>query len=244
VNLEERSTVQWGSTKIPYEIRRSSRRSTVSLTIDPKDGLFVTAPTTTPVSRLDAVVRTKARWVVERLKRTKGAPANLPSREFVSGEGYLYLGRQLRLRVLGVGPPAPIRRRGGWLELPVPRELDGCHQGRYVRAALVDWYRRMAAKRLPQLVETWAARAELAVKSVVIAEQSKRWGSCSDGVVRLNWRVIQAPKTLAEYVVAHEVAHLAHKHHGPAFWATLGRLMPDYETRKVRLKELGPRLVW
>jgi predicted metal-dependent hydrolase len=244
VSLVERSTVQWGTTTIPYEIRRSSRRATVSLTIDPKAGLLVTAPGATPVPRLDAVVRTKAKWVVDRLKRASEAPPAMPSRELVSGETFLYLGRQVRLRVVHDGAPAPIRLHGGWLELPIPRGLEVAHRGRYARAALVDWYRRLAAQRLPGLVEAWAAKAELAFESVLVTEQAKRWGSCANKTLRLNWRIMQAPKGLVDYVVAHEVVHLAHEHHGPAFWATLGRLMPDYEARKARLKELGPRLVW
>lgn len=109
---------------------------------------------------------------------------------------------------------------------------------------MVDWYRRLAAIRFPRLVEAWAAKADLRFKKVVVTEQAKRWGSCSDGTLRLNWRIIQAPKSLVDYVVAHEVVHLAHEHHGPAFWSALGRLMPDYEARKARLKEVGPRLVW
>jgi predicted metal-dependent hydrolase len=63
-------------------------------------------------------------------------------------------------------------------------------------------------------------------------------------VLRINWRILQAPKRLVDYVVAHEVTHLIHEHHGRAFWATLGRVMPDYEARKERLRELGPRWVW
>ena len=214
------------------------------MTIDPKAGLLVTAPGTTPVARLDAVVRTKAKWVTERLKRSSDIPPPLPGREFVSGETFMYLGRQVRLRVGRHEGPAPIRLHGGWLELPIPGDLGPAHRSRYARAAMVDWYRRLAAIRFPRLVEAWAAKADLRFKKVVVTEQAKRWGSCSDGTLRLNWRIIQAPKSLVDYVVAHEVVHLAHEHHGPAFWSALGRLMPDYEARKARLKEVGPRLVW
>lgn len=79
---------------------------------------------------------------------------------------------------------------------------------------------------------------------VIVSGQEKRWGSCSKGVVRLNWRNVQAPKSLIDYVVAHEVTHLLHEDHSRAFWAALGRVMPDYEVRKGRLREMGPRLVW
>jgi predicted metal-dependent hydrolase len=72
-----------------------------------------------------------------------------------------------------------------------------------------------------------------------------RWGSASpSGSIRLNWRVIQAPISLVDYVVAHELVHLRHPNHDRAFWAALGRAMPNYEERKGRLRELGRSLVW
>ena len=54
------------------------------------------------------------------------------------------------------------------------------------------------------------------------------WGSCGrDGVIRINWRLIQAPAAAMEYVVAHEVTHLVERSHGPAFWSALGEVMPE-----------------
>ena len=71
------------------------------------------------------------------------------------------------------------------------------------------------------------------------------WGSCdTKGVLRLNWRIVQAPKRLIEYVVAHEIVHVLHADHGRAFWAALGRVMPDYEARRDELRKLGPSLEW
>lgn len=241
---QERSEVVWGTTRIPFAIHRSARRTTVSLAVDAQAGLVVTAPESTPVERLDTVVRAKARWVVAHLRRRSDLPPPPPARELVSGEGYSYLGRQFRLRLLLGAPPAPLALRGGWLELPIPEGLALEHRPRYARAALIDWYRRLAAQRLPGDVARWAERLGLAVPAVLVTEQEKRWGSCSKGVVRINWRVLQAPKSVLDYVLAHEVTHLVHEDHSRAFWATLGRVMPDYEVRKARLRELGPSFVW
>jgi hypothetical protein len=81
--------------------------------------------------------------------------------------------------------------------------------------------------------------------SIIICEQRKRWGSCdARGTLRINWRIVQAPIPLIEYVLGHELVHLAHRSHGPEFWATLGRMMPDYEERRRRLREMGPGLEW
>ena len=91
----------------------------------------------------------------------------------------------------------------------------------------------------------WAPRLGLPVPQLIVAEPAKRWGSVAkNGVVRVNWRVLQAPVALVDYVVAHELVHLIHEDHSRAFWAALGRIMPDYEERKSRLRAMGPRLVW
>jgi len=240
----ERSEVMWGTTRIRYQVRRSARRRTVSLAIDPGLGLVVTAPEGTGVDRLDSIVRGKAEWVVEHLRRSSDLPPPLPAREFVSGEGFWYLGKQLRLRVIVGRSPGPIALRGGWLELPMLSDVPEEARPRVARAALIDWYRRRGEERLPEEVRRWAGKLDLNAPSVLIADQEKRWGSCSLGVVRLNWRVLQAPKRLIEYVAAHEVVHLIHEDHSRAFWATLGRLLPDYESRKAALREMGPKMVW
>jgi predicted metal-dependent hydrolase len=114
-----------------------------------------------------------------------------------------------------------------------------------VRTALVSWYRQHAALRLPELVDEWRKRIGVNVPKVLIREQKKRWASCdASGVVRFNWRIIQAPKSLIEYVVAHELVHLRHRHHTAAYWAALGRVLPTYEARRARLASMGSELAW
>jgi len=243
VTTAERSEVQWGRTAIPYAIRRSARRGTVSVAIDPEQGVLLTAPTATPVERLDRVVRTKARWIVERLRRQSDLPPALHEREFASGETFLYLGRQYRLRI-------DHRRDGvalqhGHLAVGVPHDLPHDRRRAQARRALVTWYRQHAQERLPEIATVWARRLRVEVGAVLLREQRRRWGSCDRaGLLRLNWRIIQAPRTCIEYVVAHEVVHMHHPNHTPAFWSALGRVMPDYERRRARLKALGSSLVW
>jgi predicted metal-dependent hydrolase len=66
------------------------------------------------------------------------------------------------------------------------------------------------------------------------------WGSChSRGVIRLNWRLIQKPLDLVDYVVAHELSHLIEMNHSAAFWRTVERVYPDYKAARKRLRTLG-----
>ena len=114
-----------------------------------------------------------------------------------------------------------------------------------VRAAVVAWFRRRAPERLPERVAGWHAKAGVPMPHVKLASQQKRWGSCDQaGTIRLNWRIIQAPMRLVDYVVVHELVHLRHRGHGRDYWQAVGRVMPDYERRRRDLRERGAILVW
>ncbi|MCP3137785.1 M48 family metallopeptidase [Pyxidicoccus xibeiensis] len=240
----ERSEVRWGNTRIPYGIRRSGRRTTVALTVSPPGQVLLTAPRDTPLERLDAVVHAKAKWIASRLRAVR-PPEPMPGpREFVGGESFLYLGRQYRLEVRAGGEDTGVRLGRGRLQVQVPGGRTGQARSDAVREALVGWYRAHALARLAERTAWWARRARMPEPRVLIREQEKRWGSCSRGVVRFNWRIIQAPMRLVDYVVAHEVVHLLHDAHGREFWAALGRLLPDYEARRARLLAEGPRFIW
>jgi hypothetical protein len=240
----ERSEVSFGKTRIAYAIRRSTRRKTVSIAVLPADGVLLTAPSKTAVPRLDQLVRQKAPWIVERLRGKRDDVESKTSREFVSGETFAYLGRQYRLRVVP-GAPAALRLIGGLLHVHVPKSLGDAHRANYVRAALIDWYRARARERLPAVVAKWAKKLDVAGPAVLIREQQKRWASCHPGgVVRVNWRIVQAGKRLVDYVLAHEVVHLVHDDHGAEFWSALGRLMPDYDEPRRELRRIGARFEW
>ena len=241
--MTESSQVQFGTTRIDYTIKRSTRRSTVSIAIDPDLGVIVTAPANAPVAKLDEVVYRKATWIAERLRRRSSAPPPPPEKEFVSGASFLYLGRQYRLKVQpGAVERSKVRLVRGWLTVTLPGGRDDPSR---VGKALIQWYRQHAENRLPERVAQWSKKVGVPEPNVLVRDQRKRWASCDKtGVLRVNWRIIQAPMGLVDYVVAHELVHLVHPDHTPEFWARLGRAMPDYEGRRERLKQVGRGYEW
>ena len=242
MTVPETSAVTWGGRRLPYAIRRSVRRKkTVAVTVDAGGKVLVVAPVRLAAERLDEIVIRKAAWIVRRLRRAESHDPPPATREFVSGESVLYLGRHYRLKVhpdeTGVA-----RLRGGWLHVPAPA---GPQQAAHVRAALVSWFRRHAAERLPERIAAWRATAGVPLPRVVIADQQKRWGSCDQrGTIRLNWRIVQVPMRLVDYVVVHELVHLRHRGHDRDYWQAVGRVMPDYERRREDLRRCGIGLAW
>ena len=80
---------------------------------------------------------------------------------------------------------------------------------------------------------------------VIVSDQQKRWGSCDrNGTIRLNWRTIQAPMRLVDYVVIHELVYRLHRGHDREYWQALGRVMADNERRREDLMQRGISLTW
>jgi hypothetical protein len=230
--VRERAELQFGNTPVVYSVRRSTRRGTVSIMVSPGLGVVLQAPTGTSRARLAEVVRLKAPWILRQLRRQRGLE-RVTVKELVSGETFFYLGRQYRLRV--VPSAETVKLKGGWLLAPKGR----------VRNSLVAWYRRHAEERLLERVAYWSGRLQQPVERVLVREQAMRWGSCdARGNLRFNWRVIQAPLALIDYVVAHELVHLRHRNHDAGFWRELARVMPDYDQRRAALRVRGPALEW
>lgn len=108
---------------------------------------------------------------------------------------------------------------------------DGLHLGgpeETLGNRLQRWLEREAAKFFEDDAAFFCARAGVPSASVRLTRARRRWGSCSTkGVLRLNWRLVQAPDAVRRSVVAHEVAHLVHFDHSPAFHALLGSVYDE-----------------
>jgi len=241
-----RSQVQFGRTVIPFQVRRSRRRKQVSLVVEPgRPGVLVLAPTGVSMARLAGLVRQRGRWIVEKLRRVESAHRPAADREFVSGESFTYLGRSFRLRVHERREPVPPRLEGGWLTVTVAPGLRPAARARAVRTGIIAWYRSRAAARLPERLAQFTDRLGLPATRVLLRDQARRWGSCtSDHEVLLNWRIVQAPMVLVDYVAAHEAVHLVHRNHTRSYWSELAKLIPDVDARRGELRRRGRELVW
>jgi hypothetical protein len=96
---------------------------------------------------------------------------------------------------------------------------------------------RLAANELPPKVLEYAALHQLPVRRITVRNQRSRWGSCSRrGTISLNWRLIQTPAFVRDYLVVHEIMHLKEMNHSSRFWREVERACPDYEAAEQWLK--------
>ena len=113
-----------------------------------------------------------------------------------------------------------------------------------VLKVLVGWLKQRALDALAPRVADYAARLGRPEPRVAISSARTQWGVCGeDGIIRLSWRLVHIEPTLADYVVAHEVAHLAEMNHGPRFWRLVESLSPDTTAARAWLKRHRSRLL-
>jgi predicted metal-dependent hydrolase len=103
--------------------------------------------------------------------------------------------------------------------------------------------RGLAAEELPPRLFELARRHGLCVQRVTVRNQRSRWGSCSRrGTISLNWRLIQTPPFVRDYILLHELAHFIEMNHSRRFWAEVARLCPEFAQAERWLKNNGDLL--
>lgn len=215
-----------------FEVRASNRRTTLQVTVDRGGELIVFAPVDCDASAVQRFVREKRFWIYKKLAEKEALRHPVVTKEYVSGEGFPYLGRSYRLLLVDE-QPVPVKLEAGRLKMRTSAAANG-------RAHIVDWYTAHAQWWLSERAKLIAARVGVAPSGILVQDLGYRWGSCSRGE-RLNfhWRTIMLPPRMVEYVVAHELVHLQEAHHSPEFWRRLERAMPDFVLRKQWLASNG-----
>lgn len=238
--------IEFGGEEICYALTRTARRKTVAITVG-FDGVRVLAPNDLNDASVSEFVRKKAAWVL-RKKAMYTELSGMPSpKEFVSGETFHYLGRPYRLKVVP-DPDAAITRiiaRGSNLVAPTALGPDPIIAKAAVRSALRQWYIKQAERQFTIRMQSICHALGCRPRTISVVDQSKRWGSCdAKGRIRLNWRLVMAPVSLIDYVLAHEACHILEHNHSRQFWRKLETIMPDYEQRIQRLDAMGHQFGW
>ncbi|UXY15164.1 M48 family metallopeptidase [Chitiniphilus purpureus] len=220
-----RHCVQLAGRALEYSVVRSQRRS-IGLKIDAQ-GLTVQLPLRVPLTEAEAVIQRKLAWIMRHLD------ALPPPR------GALDDGSQ----VAWLGQPRLLRLGAARTRLT---ETELWLQGDTARAdeALVRLLQRSARSHFAERTALWAGRMGLAPRRVLLTSARGRWGSCSaNGDIRLNWRLMQAPPEVIDYVVIHELAHLAELNHSARFWALVEQACPDWRQLRAWLRLNGGELL-
>jgi predicted metal-dependent hydrolase len=230
-----RGSIDYSVRRLDYRLRYAPRR-TLAITVYPDCTIGIVAPHGTPRQEVEARLRKRARWVVRRVLEFAQFRPRTPKRRYVGGETHLYLGRQYRLKLVK-DEAEGVKIRGSLLTVSCATPRNA----RAVKQLVSAWYRQKAVERIGKRFEPIAQRfVHLGCKppAPIFRSMARRWGSFSSrGRILLNPDLIRAPVACIDYVITHELIHLLHPNHSPAFYDLLETLMPDWRRRKERLEQ-------
>ena len=225
----------YGRKTVEYRLLYRERR-TMEIAVHPDSTVVVKAPVDAAIDLIEGKLRKRARWILRQLNYFRQFDPRTPVRCYVNGETHLYLGRQYRLK-LTEGTENSVKLIRGCFYITMDSTTPNS-----ARKLLDKWYRKKAELHFSESMDRcWKKFRELDIErpDISIRRMRTRWGSLSDnGTVTLNTDLIRAPKECIDYVMTHELCHLKHPDHSPAFYKLLESALPDWEKLKHKL-ELG-----
>ena len=218
-----------GGRRVTVPVRRDRRARQITIHIDASiGGAKVVMPVYAALADARAAMEDNEEWLLDRLSEL---PPRIP---FEDGAVIPLEGRNHRIRHV------PDQR--GVVDR-VDGELWVYGRPEHLSRRLTDWLKAEARHRLSPLALEKAEIIDRRVRRVTVRDQRSRWGSCgSNGHLSFSWRLILAPSSVLDYVVAHEVAHLEEMNHSPAFWRVVARLTPHTESGRRWLGRRGQQL--
>ncbi len=225
----------YGDERITFECKpRPLVNGRILIKVHPDCRVVVSAPQDTDDQQVLNAVEKRGRWIYQQLRDFRKQLEYITPRQYISGESHYYLGKQYMLKVIVAPSDAQgVKMLRGKLEVTLRHK-----SAEKVLQLLTDWYKARArevfAKRLSAMLEQalWVSDSP----PLRILTMQTQWGSCSpNGRVTLNPNLVKAPRECIDYVILHELCHLAEHNHSERFYRLMGQVMPGWEKTKKRL---------
>lgn len=228
-------SVAYGDERISFERKaKQGKARKVLIKVQPDCKVLVHAPEDASDELVTDAVKKRSRWIYTQLRDFSKQLEHITPRKYVSGESHYYLGKQYVLKVIVDTKATPsVKLLRGSLEVTARRKSP-----KRIKELLDDWYRERAKemfhKRLEAMLEQtlWVKQSP----PLKVMAMKKQWGSCSpNGRLTLNLYLIKAPRDCIDYVILHELCHIAEHNHSKRFYRLMGQVMPGWEKVKKKL---------
>ncbi len=218
-----------------------SRRRTAALHIVGNE-LQVRVPQQVRDERIIEILQTKRSWISKKVAQLKEVQIPKP-KEFVSGETFLFLGQNYRLKIQE-GHQVGVELLDGYLLTTVRTSDTGEKRKEKIQKYLQYWYRSSARERLIEKVDRYSKLIGVSSKGLRLGSFKSKWGSCdSRSKLAFNWNLIKAPHAIIDYVVIHELCHIIQLNHSKLFWQEVEKYDPEYKEHRAWLKKHANELI-
>ncbi len=225
---------------LKVEVLRSKRKTSALYIVGKV--LQIRVPNKVRDRKIVEILETKGRWIRNKAFQLQTQPIKR-EREFISGESFSFLGRNLKLKVLE-GGKVGTQLIDNYLMTNVRTSEIGDLRKSRIKTYIENWYVKEAHIRLEEKVIRYSKIIRVSPREIKVRNYKNRWGSCDNkGRLTFNFHLIKAPHSIVDYVVIHELCHMIQANHSKAFWNEVNKFDPSFKDHKKWLKENGNLLI-
>ncbi len=225
---------------IEYILKRSNRRRTTAICIDPQGLVKVFAPENVYDKSIADFINKKADWIIKHIRIRKAFKKQSIFTGSFEGKEPLFLGRKYPLNIERTQKKrGKLDFDGKVFNIALPAADDHNEEAAAFRDLFINWYRKQASEIFGGRVFHYSRIMKAEPQQISIRTQKRLWGSCDSRkkAINLNWQLIMAPLEVIDYVVVHELSHFFHPNHSKRFWSKVEQYMPNYKEHKQWLKK-------
>lgn len=242
----ERSVFYYGDELIHYDIIRKAESSKtkarkIVIKVQPDQSVVATVPLDATNESIQNAMLKRASWIWQNIQEFSSQQDYVLAKQYISGETQFYLGKRYVLKVLiDQEHSAQVKLAKGKIAVSLPTATEVKKDT--VKYLLDGWYTYRAKyvfrERLNHMLNkaTWVE----GIPSFRIMAMKTQWGSCSaKGNLMLNAHLVKAPKECIDYVILHELCHIAEHNHSEKFWRLLTQVIPNWKEVKAKLDDMA-----
>jgi len=219
---------------LDINVIRSARKKTMHIVIERDGTVSVQVPENIEDNRILEILQTKEYEIHKKILYWKELNKEQIERQYVSGQSFMYLGKNYNLHIVEDQKRNLIFKDGKFLLSD--KAIDP-------RDSFVQFYKKQAKLKIAERISIYQKAVRKLPGKVEIRELPTRWASCTpDGNIYFNWRCVMAPVAVLDYLIIHELVHLEHPNHSRAFWDKVSAVCPNYQEYETWLKRNGVRM--
>ncbi len=235
--FRESMKIEYGTQTIEFEIQRSNKAENTYITVERDNAVLVKAPEHISDKEIQALVRSKAKWIIKKLEEVGN---EIDYGEILTGSRLFYMGKSYYVELIQENRQnIKVSFIHSKFKIYTPFEVSQIE----LTEAIDRFYRQRSEEKITKLVRKYSDIMKLYPEYVGFRKSKTKWGSCSErNRITFNPEIIKLSSSLIEYVVVHELAHIACKNHSKNFWNLVKKHMSDYKSKEEKLVQFEKKL--
>ncbi|MCD4780568.1 MAG: M48 family metallopeptidase [Candidatus Omnitrophica bacterium] len=229
---ESQHTIAIPNGRIDFTLKKSSRRRTISISVDKKARIAVAAPSYSADKEIFQFINEKAKWISDKVIEAQKYQDDVNQKKFEHGYYFLFMGKEYPIKIEQRDRKRTlITFNGSCWQVLLADHIGPQQRQKHIKEKMLKWYREQAKEVLGGRIFHFARIIGLGPQRIAIRSQKRVWGNCDTRTqtINLNWQIILTPLSVIDYIIVHELCHLKVPNHSQRFWLEVKKILPQYK---------------